>query len=110
MPTQTGQSGKQAALLTQLGIANKEYEASWHAFWTTQGIAAGAFDERMLGWLNYRLAPVTPYTNLPGAMQAFAERHHVYNWDSLVNPNLLPTGGAGGSGSPIGILLSITGA
>lgn len=57
------------------------YEGDWHALFDLQGIASGTFNERLLLWINDQLG--TAYTNLPGAMQAYAEDQGVYNWDSM---------------------------
>ncbi len=52
-------------------------------------IPAGAtFNEAMLIWINSRMG--VTYTNLPEAMQAYAESAGAYNWSSLGS---LSTGG-----------------
>lgn len=83
MPTQTNQSARHADLLTALGPGFEEFthESAWHAYWDDQAIAAGPFNQRMLAWINAELT--TSYTNLPRAMQAFAEDRGAYDWDSL---------------------------
>ena len=49
------------------------YEGDWHALWDLLGIAAGTFNERMLLYINNQLS--TSYTELNGAMAAFAAEH-----------------------------------
>ena len=53
------------------------------ALFFAAGFTSGTFNERFLGWLNYQLDPPTPYTSLPGAMQAYAVALGARNWDSL---------------------------
>lgn len=73
---------------------NRDWNGDWHELWDQEEIFAtddgtpeadripGSFNERMLKWINAELAPAT-YTNLPGAMQAYAESLDFYNWSSM---------------------------
>lgn len=81
----TNQSAAISALVTQLGINDPDaipaYEGLWHRYWNSVGTDAGTYDERMLSWLNAKLGE--SYTDLPSAMQAYAENLGYYNWDSI---------------------------
>lgn len=95
---QTAQSGKHAALLDFLGVGfeNYTYESAWHALWDDRSVPAGTFNERMLAWINDVLN--TSFSNLPRAMQAFAEDQGFYNWDSMTT-FVLGGPGTGSAGS-----------
>lgn len=86
--TQTAQSGRHAALLTALGAGYETFthDGAWHAYWDTQAIPAGTYDERMLAWINVKLS--TSYTNLPRAMQALAEAGSFFNFSSMTTLSL----------------------
>lgn len=98
MPTQTNQSAKHANVIAALGtsatgygaFAGYSYESAWEALFdgvragvvdAPSVIPAGPFNQRFLAWINLEL--MTSYTNLPRAMQAFAEDRGAYDWDSL---------------------------
>ena len=78
--TDSNQSLRQASVRATSGTTGT-YEGDFHALWDLESIASGAFDERMLAWINARL--VADYTDISSAMQAFAEYCGVTNWDSL---------------------------
>ena len=58
----------------------------WHALFDLDGIAAGTFNERLLAWLEAKLAAT--YDNLPRAKQEYAEAEGFSNWDSIDTWNL----------------------
>ena len=92
----TNQSVIIAALQSELGAGfeNYPYEGLWHALWNDQSIDGTNYDERLLNWINGKLT--TSYTNLPKAMQAFAEDAGFYNWDSMTTFDASAPGGGGG--------------
>jgi hypothetical protein len=55
--------------------------SDWHAYWDSQSVAAGTFNERILAWINTTLG--TSYTNLAGAMHAYALNSGFSNWHSI---------------------------
>jgi len=55
--------------------------SDWHAYWDDQGIDTGTFNERMLAWINTALG--TSYTDVTGAMAAYAADKGVSGWSSL---------------------------
>ena len=55
--------------------------SDWHALFDDAGIAAGTFNERMLAWINDSLG--TSYTNVSGAMAAFAADQGFTSWASI---------------------------
>lgn len=57
------------------------YEGEWHRAFDAAGIRAEHFNGRLLLWINAQLS--SAYTNLPEAMQAYAESEGAYNWSSL---------------------------
>jgi hypothetical protein len=58
-------------------------EGDWHALWDDAEIPAGMFNERMLAWINLKLAPLVDYTNVNDAMNAFAADQGFVNWSSM---------------------------
>ncbi len=76
----SNQSLRQASVRAVTGTAYN-YEGDWSALFTAAGFTTGSWNERFLLWLNSQMG--ANYTDLPGAMQAFAEYNGVYNWDSL---------------------------
>jgi len=76
----SNQSLKQASIRAVTGTTGT-YEEDWHALFDLAGISGGAFNERLLAYINYKLS--SSYNNLPSAMQAFAADNGAYNWDSL---------------------------
>lgn len=57
------------------------YEEDWHALFTSDGIAAGFFNDRMLAWINSRLG--TSYLFLSDAQRAFAIDQGASDWASM---------------------------
>jgi hypothetical protein len=74
------------AAITEAADRDRSYNSLWHTYWDQEGIDAGPFNGRMLSWINSVL--VTSHTNLPEAMQAFAEDRGAYNWDSIEDLSL----------------------
>ena len=65
----SNQSDRQATVRASTGTA-LSYEGDWHALFTAASIPAGDFNGRLLQWINAQLG--SSYTELNGAMQAFA--------------------------------------
>lgn len=76
----TNQSDKQQSVRDATGTA-LNYEGDWHALFDDAGIPVGDFNGRMLDWINDYLG--SSYTELNGAMNAFAIASGVANWNSL---------------------------
>jgi hypothetical protein len=87
MPTNTGlQIASLQEAITDENTRNRSYNSLWHTYWDQDGVADGPFNARMLNWINTVLDE--SYTDLPGAMQAFAESRGFYNWDSITDLEL----------------------
>lgn len=69
------------------------YDGDWHALYDQAGVAPGPFDGRMLAWINAQLS--ASYTEINGAMTAFALSQGAPNWSSMGAFTI----GAGGSPS-----------
>jgi len=76
----TNQEARHQDLRDQTATA-RSTASDWHAYWDDQGVAAGTFNERMLTWINTALG--TSYTNVVGAMAAYAADKGVSGWSSL---------------------------
>lgn len=76
----SNQEGRQAAIRTSTGTTGQAVE-DWHALFDDAGIAAGSFNERMLAWINAELG--TSYTNLNGAMWAYADNAGYDRWNAM---------------------------
>lgn len=76
----SNQGKKQASIRAVTGTS-LTYEGDWHALFDLHSIATGTFNERLLAWINAKLA--SSYNNLPSAQQALAAANSAYNWDSL---------------------------
>ena len=76
----TNQSDKQLSVRAASGTSFS-YEGDWHALWDIVGIPLGPFDQRMIIWINGRLG--TSYSEINGAMAAFAIANGASSWDSL---------------------------
>lgn len=76
----TQQENRQAAVRALTATAGT-YESDWMALFDQAAIAAGTFDERLLGWINLKLT--ASYTSLPAAMQAFAVANGAVNFSSM---------------------------
>ncbi len=84
----TNQGDLQQAVRTRSGSTkNLDYNGDWDALFDAEAVPVGTFNGRLLTWLNTELVAdgdlAAPYADLPGAMQAYAERVGVYNWSSL---------------------------
>jgi hypothetical protein len=87
MPTNTGlQIASLQEAITDENTRDRSYNSLWHTYWDQDGVADGPFNARMLNWINTVLGE--SYTDLPGAMQAFAESRGFYNWDSITDLEL----------------------
>lgn len=76
----TNQGGVQQAVRDITGTA-LDYNGDWSALFDLDGIPSGDWNGRLLAWINQTLG--TSYTNLPGAMQAFAVEQGFNNWSSM---------------------------
>jgi hypothetical protein len=76
----SNQSGVQAAVRAVTGTT-LDYNGDWSALFDADGIAAGDWNGRMLAWINTTLG--TSYTNLPGAMHAFAVDQGFTSWSAM---------------------------
>jgi hypothetical protein len=65
------QGDRQQTLRTSTGKA-LNYEGDWLAKFDANAIAAGTFNGRLLAFINAQLAPTVPYTEINGAMYAYA--------------------------------------
>lgn len=57
------------------------YEEAFMRLFDAETIPAGPFNERMLRWINARLA--SDYTSLPSAQAAFAQSLGLTKWDDV---------------------------
>jgi len=76
----SNQSLRQASVRAVTGTTGT-YEGDWHALFTAGGIAAGTYNERLLAWINARLA--ANYTELNGAKAAFAAAEGVGQFNQI---------------------------
>lgn len=76
----TNQSDRQESVRASTGTA-LNYEGDWNALFDDAGIPVGAFNGRMLAWINDQLS--SSYTELNGAMAAYAQDQGFDNWDSM---------------------------
>lgn len=74
------QSLRQASVRAVTGTTYS-YEGDFHALFTAHSIADGSFNERLLGWINYKLTET--FDNLPEAMQALADENTATNFSSM---------------------------
>lgn len=74
------QSLRQQSVRDVTGTA-LDYNGDWLALFADAGFTTGTFNERMLAYLNDRLA--ASHTSLPAAMQAFAVDQGFANWSSM---------------------------
>lgn len=82
----TNQESRQQNLRDQAASTHNT-SSDWHAYWDNQGVAAGTFNERMLTWINSTLG--TSYTNVTGAMHAFAVNRGFSSWASINDLSLI---------------------
>lgn len=76
----SNQGARQASVRAITGTA-LTYEGDWHALFDLDGVAAGSFNGRLLAWINQNLG--TSYSEINGAMNAFAVSQGYANWDSM---------------------------
>jgi hypothetical protein len=57
------------------------FNGDWEALFDLDGIADGAWNERLLGWINLTLSAA--YDNLPGAQAAFAANQGADTWNAI---------------------------
>lgn len=76
----SNQSLKQASVRAVTGTA-LDYQGDWHALFDANAIPAGAFEGRMLQYINAKLS--ASYTNLPSAQAAFAVANGSPDWNGL---------------------------
>lgn len=88
----TNQELRQASSRAISGTA-LDYNSDFLAMFAVDGITTGTFNERLLRWINLKLG--TTYTDLPGAMYAFAAYQGYNSWSSMGTFN------AGGSANAI---------
>lgn len=85
----SNQDGRQAAIRASTGTTGQAVE-DWHALFDDAGIAAGPFNARMLAWINAELG--TSYTNLNGAMWAYADNAGYDRWNAIATLVLAVSG------------------
>jgi hypothetical protein len=76
----TAQGDRQASVRAVTGTA-LTHEGDWSALFDAAGIAPGAFNGRMMAWINLKLSAA--YAEVNGAMQALAAANSAYNFSSL---------------------------
>ena len=77
----SAQSDRQAAVRAYTGTA-LTYEGDWLALFDQLGISPdGGFNGRLLAWINYALG--ANYTEINGAMAAYAVTAGATNWSSM---------------------------
>jgi len=76
----SNQGGVQQAIRDQTGTA-LDYNGDWSALFDQDGIAAGDWNGRLLAWINSTLG--TSYTEINGAMQAFAVDQGFTSWGAM---------------------------
>lgn len=86
----SNQGNIQAAVRTRHAQAGeRDWNGDWMELFDQESVLPldGTFNGRMLEWLNTELVTdgdtEAPYADLPGAMQAYAERTGAYNWSSM---------------------------
>lgn len=70
----SNQSGVQAAVRAATSTT-RSYNADWHALATSDSIAAGPLNQRLLAWVNFKLT--ASHTNLNGALAAYAANQDI---------------------------------
>ena len=82
----TNQEARHQDLRDQTATA-RSTASDWHAYWDDQGVDAGTFNERMLTWINTVLG--TSYTNVAGAMHAYAADKGFGRWSDINDLSLI---------------------
>lgn len=80
MTDNTNQGLRQAAARAVSGTT-LDYNGDFMAMFDHDGIAAGDFNGRLLAWINLKLS--ASYTEINGAMNAFAISQGVNSWNEL---------------------------
>jgi hypothetical protein len=76
----TNQALRQASVEAVTGTA-LPYNEDWMRLFDQASVPPGPYDGRLLAWINQTLA--ASFTNLPGAMQAYAASQGFASWDSM---------------------------
>lgn len=76
----SNQGKRQESVRAQTGTAFT-YEGDWHALFDMAGIPVGTYNERLLAWINDYMGE--SFTELNGAMAAFAIDQGYSDWDSM---------------------------
>jgi hypothetical protein len=64
--------------------SNLDYNGDWSALFDQALIAKNLdWNGRLLTWINLKLAPPTPYANLPSAQAAWAANFGARSWNEL---------------------------
>lgn len=84
----TNQEARQASVRAATSTAY-DYNGDWSALFDMANIPAGGWNGRMLAWINQTLS--TSYTELNGAMAAFAISQGADSWNSLGTFSLGPS-------------------
>lgn len=75
------QAGLRQASVRAVTGTTGSYDGDWHALFTVRGVAAGAFEGRMISYVNGLLTQTN--TNVNQAMQALADANGATNFSSL---------------------------
>lgn len=86
------QQGYRQQTVREITGTDFSYDGDWQALFDLNGIPQGDSDGRLLQWLSLELG--VTYTNLPEAMQTFAELNGACNWSSMGLFNPAATGSA----------------
>lgn len=79
----TNQEDRQAAIRA-VTSTTETLNGDWHALFTAVGATSGStFNERLLAWVNDQLA--TSYSNLNGALYAYAANQSFDRWNAVGN-------------------------
>lgn len=76
----SNQSAKQASIRA-VTSTEESYEGDWHALFDLESLDDGAFNTRLLAYINKKLS--SSYTELNGAMNAFAVANGAASWNEL---------------------------
>lgn len=87
----TNDGARQATVRAATGKA-LDYNGDWEALFDITPIGAGTWTGRLLAWINAQLS--ASYTEINGAMQAFAVSQGTANWSQM---GAFTIGGGGSS-------------
>ena len=76
----TQQGDRQKTVRATTGTLD-DYNGDWHALFTFAAIPLGDWDGRLLQWINLQLS--RNFTEINGAMQAFAVANGAANWSQM---------------------------